>query len=97
MKNSTLFKLIILITIVGYLIYTYTQIVLIELCIIIGISTIIYLLFSMMDYNSEHLIKKQYNIFYHIGGIFTWLDKQPKIIKFNRKNWRTPNDWDDEV
>ena len=100
MKNSTIVKTLILSSILLPLFWYFTW-VMIKITIIISLMCLFgYILFSLVDCLEQYdypMIKKEYNLFYNLGRFFKWLDSKPKIIKPSKKEWRTPDDWDNEI
>ena len=94
MKNSTLLFLIITITVFGWLIYSFTEFMVFLLSSLGGISIIIYLLISTLDYNNAMLISERYNIWHHANKFFIWLDEKPKLIRKRKKHKNgLPEEW----
>ena len=100
MKNSTIVKTLILSSILLPLFWYFTW-VMIKITIIISLMCLFgYILFSLVDCLEQYdypMIKKEYNLFYNLGRFFKWLDSKPRVIKPSKKEWRTPDDWDNEI
>lgn len=78
MKNSTLLFLIITITVFGWLFYLFTEFMIFLTSFLGGTGIIVYLLFSVIDYNNVIVISKRHNIWHRINKFFVWLDEKPK-------------------
>jgi len=103
MKNSTLLIILFIASIFGVLSYLY-PIVMFQI-LIMGLSILLlsYLIVCLVEYSDGMYgaIEPKYNIFRIIFGsvsnFFKWLDSKPNLIKPSKKNWRAPEDWQDEI
>ena len=97
MKNSTIVKILLILSVLIPLFWYFTQII-IQFTIILSVAALlVYLILSALDYGNEYAIKKEYNVFIKISHFFRWLDSKPKIIKPSKKKWRSPEDWENEI
>lgn len=104
MKNSTIAKIITICGIVSPLFWYFTGVMLeiSFILLILGVFTFIitFIILSIVDCLEDYdypIIKKEYNIFYNLGRFFRWLDSKPRIVKPTKKNWRTPDNWENEI
>jgi hypothetical protein len=100
MKNSTIAKIITICMILSPLFWYFTIIMIYIMIILITLCLLFYLSFSFIECLDDYdypTIKKEHNIFFHIGRFFRWLDSKPRIVKPTKKKWRTPDDWDNEI
>jgi hypothetical protein len=100
MKNSTIVKIITICGIVSPLFWYFTGVMLEISFVLLIVGVLTYMILSSFDCLDNYdypIIKKEYNIFYNLGRFFRWLDSKPRIVKPTKKNWRTPDNWDNEI
>lgn len=100
MKNSTLINIVLFGGIIGWLLYLFTYVMVLILISLISACLFVYIATAFIECLDDYdypMITKEYNIFFHIGRFFRWLDSKPRIIKPTKKNWRTPDNWDNEI
>lgn len=97
MKNSTLINIVVFGGIIGWLLYLFTYVMTLILITLIIAALLLYIISCIIDYTSKEIISLEYNIFHIIGRFYKWVDSKPKIIKPTKKNWRTPDNWDNEI
>jgi len=97
MKNSTLINIVLFGSIIGVLLYFFTFVITIILISTTIVLLLHYIITCMIEYKYEDSIPHKYNIFIKIGKFYKWLDSKPRIIKPSKKNWRTPDNWDNEI
>lgn len=100
MKNSTIAKIITICMILSTLFWYFTGVMLKIFLHLSIICVLAYIILSFLDCLEDYdypMITKKYNIFFHIGRFFRWLDSKPRIVKPTKKKWRTPDNWGNEI